>query len=64
MVGNLSPKASAIADLPLFLAGNQFPNQSETQNCPIESDSLLPIGNATFRRKVAYPLIPYLMSIS
>ncbi|MDR0610718.1 MAG: hypothetical protein LBG58_11450 [Planctomycetaceae bacterium] len=46
--------ASAIADLPQFPAGNQFPNQSENTNCPIESDSLLPSGNATFRRKVAY----------
>ncbi|MDR0608522.1 MAG: hypothetical protein LBG58_00240, partial [Planctomycetaceae bacterium] len=39
--------ASAISDLPLFSGGNQFPNRSETQNDPIESDSLLPIGNAT-----------------
>ncbi|MDR0608851.1 MAG: hypothetical protein LBG58_01960 [Planctomycetaceae bacterium] len=67
-VGNLSPKGfllnTAIADLPLFPAGNQFPNQSETQIA--QSNLIHCCLSATqpwvkaLRRKVAYLLIHYL----
>ncbi|MDR0610743.1 MAG: hypothetical protein LBG58_11580 [Planctomycetaceae bacterium] len=56
-VGNLSPKG-CVGDSRLAPVSRQqsISKPVRNTNCPIESDSLLLIGNATFRRKVAYLL--------
>ncbi|MDR0611383.1 MAG: hypothetical protein LBG58_14845, partial [Planctomycetaceae bacterium] len=60
-VGNLSPKG-CVGDSRLAPVSRwqSVSKPVRNTNCPIESDSPLPIGNATFRRKVAYLLIHYL----